>query len=82
MPMTSPVLRISGVSAIWHPGKRMNGKTDSLTAQLKGLISRVKPMFARVSPAITRAPILARGVPMALLTNGMVREALGFTSST
>ena len=31
---------------------------------------------------MTRAAILARGTPVALLTKGAVREARGFTSST
>jgi hypothetical protein len=33
-------------------------------------------------PVMTRAPILASGTPVALDTNGAVREARGFTSST
>jgi len=36
---------------------------------------------ASFSPAITRAPILASGIPVALATNGTVREARGLTSS-
>ena len=35
-----------------------------------------------LAPAMTRAPILATGTPVALATNGTVREARGFTSST
>ena len=31
---------------------------------------------------MTRAPIFATGTPVALATNGTVREARGFTSST
>ena len=31
---------------------------------------------------MTRAPILATGTPVALATNGTVRDARGFTSST
>ena len=37
---------------------------------------------ASFSPAITRAAILAIGTPVALATNGTVREARGLTSST
>ena len=37
---------------------------------------------ASLAPAMTRAPILATGTPVALATNGTVREARGFTSST
>ena len=33
--MTSPVLRISGVRATGAPGKRTNGNTASLTAQIR-----------------------------------------------
>ena len=32
-------------------------------------------------PAITRAATFASGTPVALLTNGTVRDARGFTSS-
>ena len=35
-----------------------------------------------LAPAITRAPILATGTPVALATKGTVREARGLTSST
>ena len=38
--------------------------------------------FLRVFPAMTLAASLASGTPIALLTNGTVREARGFTSST
>ena len=37
---------------------------------------------SKVAPAITRAPTLASGTPVALLTNGIVRLARGFASST
>ena len=37
---------------------------------------------ASFSPAMTRAAILAIGTPVALATNGTVREARGLTSST
>ena len=36
----------------------------------------------RVRPSITLVASLANGTPVALLTNGMVRDALGLTSST
>ncbi len=47
-----------------------------------GTISLVKPSSASVFPAITRAAICASGTPIAFETNGTVREARGFTSST
>ena len=80
MPITSPVERISGLSIILAPGKRANGKTDSLTAQYGGIISFVNLRSLSFSPAITRAASLASGIPIALETNGTVREARGFTS--
>jgi hypothetical protein len=39
-------------------------------------------MDLSLRPAITRAPILASGIPVAFDTNGAVRDARGFTSST
>ena len=81
-PITSPVLLISGVNTIGDPGKRLKGNTDSLIAQCFGMISSVKPSSRKVEPAIIRAPSLAKGTPIALLTKGTVREARGFTSKT
>ena len=80
--MTSPVERISGESKMSWPWKRLNGKTDSLTAQYFGQISFVKPSSVNFLPAITFAASFASGTPMALLTNGTVRDARGFTSNT
>jgi len=71
--MTSPVERISGESKMSWPWKRLKGKTDSFTAQYLGQISSVNPSSFNVFPAITFAASLARGKPMALLTNGTVR---------
>ncbi len=79
-PMTSPVDRISGPSTVSTPGKRANGNTASLTPTCRragGLSSKL----ASGSPAITRAAILATGMPITLATNGTVREARGLTSS-
>ncbi len=64
------------------PWKRLKGNTDSLTAQYGGRISLVNPSCLSVLPAITWAASFASGTPMALLTNGTVREARGLTSST
>ena len=81
--MTSPVDFISGPSTESAPGKRPNGMTASLTQ--KRPVSRSSSGSARsasISPAITRAATFASGTPVALLTNGTVREARGLTSST
>ena len=80
--MTSPVDFISGPSRMSVPGKRAKGKTASLTEKWVGMISVVKPSSFSVLPDITRAAIFAKGLPMALLTKGTVREARGFTSRT
>ena len=64
------------------PGNLRNGKTDSLTKIRLTCRSSVSPCSASVRPAMIRAATLARGTPVALLTNGVVREARGFTSST
>ena len=60
----------------------MNGKTASLTFTCAGTISRVQPCAASERPTMQRAATLASGTPIALLTNGTVRLARGFTSST
>ena len=61
----------------------MNGNTDSFTEKYGGTRStrRVDALLACV-PAITRAAIFASGTPVAFETNGTVRDARGFTSST
>ena len=82
IPMTSPVERISGESSMSVPVKRANGKTASLTQKYGMTGSLVKPNSCKVAPAITRAASFANGTPVALLTNGTVRLARGFTSST
>ena len=80
IPMTSPVDFISGPRMVSTPGNLTKGKTDSLTAMCLGSISAVIPSSRRVLPAMTRAAILARGLPVALDTKGAVREARGLTS--
>ena len=82
MPITSPVDFISGPNEILTPSKRRNGKTASFTEKCVGTISFVNPSSRRVIPVITLAASFASGTPIALLTNGTVREARGFTSST
>ena len=81
-PMASPVDFISGPRTVSTPGNLMNGSTASLTALCGVATSSVKPSSFRVLPAMTRAASLASGTPVALLTNGMVREARGLTSRT
>jgi len=82
MPMTSPVDFISGPSTISTPEKRENGKTDSLTEKCgrESKAGRLKSF--NFLPAITWAATLAKGEPVALLTNGAVRDARGLTSRT
>src|SRR3990172_8665512 len=81
-PITSPVERISGPSTISTPENLMNGNTASFTETCAGSGSFVTPCSASDTPAITLAAILATGSPVALATNGTVRLARGFTSST
>ncbi len=81
-PITSPVLFISGPSTISTPTNLPNGNTLSLTVTCDGIGSRVRPCSASDTPAITLAATLATGTPVALATNGTVRLARGFTSST
>ena len=80
IPITSPVDFISGPRMVSTPGKRTKGNTDSLTETWSGTRSAVKPRSVSFLPAITSAASLASGTPIALLTNGMVREARGLTS--
>ena len=92
MPMTSPVERISGPSTESTPWNRPNGRTASFTAMAlptgnvppspcAGNIpsSRSCRMLA---PSMMRAAALATCTPVALETNGTVREARGFASNT
>ena len=82
MPMTSPVDRISGPRMTSTPGNLVNGKTTSLTLTCLGSGCSAAPSSARPWPIITLAAIFAHGTPVALLTNGTVRDARGFTSMT
>ena len=81
--MTSPVDFISGPSTESAPGNRPNGMTASLTQKRCGSRSSAgRSISASLLPAMTRAATLASGTPVALLTNGTVRDARGLTSST
>src|SRR5438874_2994885 len=82
MPMTSPVDFISGPRMVSTPGKRANGNTGDLTQYCLTVNSAGKPNSCSFFPIINWAAIFANGTPVALLTNGTVREARGFTSST
>ncbi len=96
-PITSPVERISGPSTASTvlPSsvlKRLNGITASLTAMgASDGRSPPSPSAGRIPsarrsamevPIITLAAALASEVPVALDTNGTVRDARGFASST
>ena len=78
-PITSPVDFISGPRMISTPGKRAKGNTASFTATWSNSGFWMSKL-ASVSPAMTRAAILAIGMPVALATNGTVRDARGLTS--
>src|SRR6185437_8218346 len=82
MPITSPVERISGPNTGSASRNLLNGNTASFTDTYGGTTSSVNPRAASDSPNITRAAYDASGSPMALDTNGIVRLARGFTSST
>ena len=75
MPMTSPVLFISGPRMMSTPGNRLNGNTGSLTEMCGGITSSVNPNSTSVSPAMIRAAMRASGTPVALDTYGTVRLA-------
>ena len=93
MPITSPVERISGPNTASTPRPSLllnlfHGRTASFTeipfAIPSPLAGRV-PSSRReaiVSPTEILAAALANGTPVALETNGTVRDARGFASST
>ena len=97
IPMTSPVERISGPSneSTTLPSRvrnRLNGRIASLTAIGAWSGSRPpSPCGGRipssrssliVAPSMTRAAALAIWTPVALATNGTVRDARGLASRT
>ena len=81
-PITSPVERISGPSSASAPAKRSNGSTASLTETWSPHGSSGRSRSASRSPSITRQASLASGRPVALDTNGTVRDARGLASIT
>ena len=87
MPMTSPVERISGPSTASTSGKRLQGSTASLTAMWSPVDLRAPAgprsrSSSSVAPHMTRAATFTSGTPVALATNGTVREARGLASIT
>ena len=82
IPITSPVDSISGPSSVSTPGNLVNGKTASFTATYGAGVTSTTPNCSSVCPTITAAASLASGTPVALLTNGTVRELRGLTSRT
>ena len=81
-PMTSPVDFISGPISASERGKRPNGRTASFTDTCRGKRGMPSSMSARRSPSIRRHATFASDTPIALDTNGTVREARGFASIT
>src|SRR3954447_15144835 len=82
-PMTSHVERISGPSTASEPSNRSNGSTASLTETWPARIgSAGRSRSARRSPSMTRQATFASGIPIALETNGTVRDARGLASIT
>ena len=82
IPITSPVDRISGPSSESAPAKRLNGSTASLTQTWPQVVFSGSSRSAIRSPSRIRQAILASGTPIALDTNGTVREARGLASIT
>src|SRR6185503_8958124 len=82
VPMTSPGDFISGPRIGSASGNLLNGNTDSLTEKYGRLPGIVKPCSLKLMPAIAFDAIFASGWPIAFDTNGIVRDARGFTSST
>src|SRR4051812_27249173 len=80
MPITSPVLRISGPRRMSQPWNFSNGRTASLTETCLGITSFVNPSSGKVTPDMIRDAYLANGWPIAFETKGTVREARGFAS--
>ena len=63
-------------------GNLMNGNTDFLHREVRRHDLADTPCSLELVPAMTRAAIFASGTPVALDTNGTVRDARGFTSRT
>ena len=81
MPITSPVLFISGPRTESAPAKRANGSTASLTLTCSAQPLAAGPLGELLPQHQPRAT-LASGTPIALETKGTVREARGLASIT
>ena len=82
--IASPVDFISGPSSFVTSGNLSHEKTGSLTAKPVSVDSS-SPASRKVwilAPIISFAPIRAMGTPVALATNGTVRDARGLASIT
>ena len=91
IPITSPVDFISGPSTVSTPGNRPNGRTAAFTRRVREV-----PVVVRIGgqhavgararrayrPVSTSVAIRASDTPITFETNGTVREARGFASST
>ena len=82
MPITSPVDFISGPEHGVDAGEAREGEHGFLHRAVLVGRRRSSLKLASFSPAMTRAAILATGMPITLATKGTVREARGLTSST
>ena len=80
--ITSPVERISGPSTGSLPGKRAKGSTAAFTLHCFGGPSSRRPRSAMRAPSASRHADATSSTPVALLTNGTVRDARGFASRT
>ena len=95
--MTSPVERISGprTESTMRPStvrNRLKGSTASFTATGESIgheravvgraASRARSARAMLVPTMMSDAALASGMPSAFDTNGTVRDARGFASST
>ena len=76
--MTSPVDFISGPGAGSNPRSLMKGNTGALTATASSCLSGISRSDS-LSPIVSRAAILASGMPVDFATNGKVhRTPRGF----
>src|SRR5262249_27569588 len=79
--ITSPVERISG-PRVAAPGKRSAGNTASFAQARVGTAFSARFSWLSRSPSSSRTECSTSGTPVALATNGTVRDARGFASRT
>jgi hypothetical protein len=82
MPITSPVLFISGPEQRVHARELHEREHRLLHREVSRHHLLGEAQLGELRPAITSAASFASGTPIALDTKGTVREARGFTSST